>query len=123
MSFWWGQSPFDESIGKCLLCEIGKKKKVLTPLHKLLEQATSELLPAGQENLALNLEIADQIRGKKVNPKDAMRSLKARLGHKNPNVQLLTLSVSLCVPRHFLSPLSKPLVTCHIANLSIFCSW
>ncbi|CAM0138524.1 Vacuolar protein-sorting-associated protein 27 [Umbelopsis sp. WA50703] len=74
MSFWWGQSPFDESI----------------------EQATSELLPAGQENLALNLEIADQIRGKKVNAKEAMRSLKTRLSHKNPNVQLLTLSLVDC---------------------------
>ncbi|KAI9283641.1 hypothetical protein BC943DRAFT_361915 [Umbelopsis sp. AD052] len=76
MSFWWGQSPFDE----------------------IVERATSELLPAGQENLALNLEIADQIRGKKVNAKDAMRSLKARMAHKNPNVQLLTLGlVDSCV--------------------------
>ncbi|KAH8557095.1 hypothetical protein BGW37DRAFT_417244, partial [Umbelopsis sp. PMI_123] len=76
MSFWWGQSPFDE----------------------LVERATSELLPAGQENLALNLEIADQIRGKKINAKEAMRSLKARMAHKNPNVQLLTLGlVDSCV--------------------------
>lgn len=60
----------------------------------LIEKATSELLPAGQVDLALHLEISDQIRSKKVNAKDAMKSLKQRLGHKNPNVILATLSVS-----------------------------
>ncbi|KAI8048481.1 hypothetical protein BDF21DRAFT_433495 [Thamnidium elegans] len=70
-TFWWGQSALDE----------------------LIEKATSELLPAGQVDLALHLEISDQIRSKKVNPKDAMKSLKQRLGHKNPNVILATLSL------------------------------
>ncbi|KAI8329387.1 hypothetical protein BC941DRAFT_443030 [Chlamydoabsidia padenii] len=72
MSLWWGTNPLDE----------------------LIEKATSEFIPVGQENLALHLEISDEIRSKKVNSKDAMRSLKRRLAHKNPNVVLSTLSLT-----------------------------
>ncbi|KAG0238178.1 hypothetical protein B0O80DRAFT_498023 [Mortierella sp. GBAus27b] len=85
MSSWlWGSSPFDE----------------------LVDKATSENLPAGSEDLALNLEICDQVRSKQVTPKDAIKALKRRIGHKNPNVQLLSLGLTdVCVKnggQHFL---------------------
>lgn len=64
---------------------------------ELVEKATSELLPAGQEDIALNLEVCDQVRAKQVPPRQAMQTIKKRLGHKNPNVVLLALGVS-CGP-------------------------
>ncbi|TFK28354.1 ubiquitin binding protein [Coprinopsis marcescibilis] len=67
-------------------------------LDDAIDKATSEMLPAGSEDIALNLEICDQIRSKSAPAKDAMKALKRRLNHKNPNVQLLALSLTdVCV--------------------------
>lgn len=63
------------------------------PFDTLVDEATSELIPNAQEDLVKNFEICDSIRGRAIPPSTALKSIKRRLLHYNPNVQLLALKL------------------------------
>ena len=65
--------------------------------HELVEKATSPLIPSGHEDIYLYFEISDHIRAKDVTPEFAIKELKRRLSHTNPNIQLFGLSVCCVV--------------------------
>eukprot|EP00039_Didymoeca_costata_P018854 m.335262 g.335262 ORF g.335262 m.335262 type:complete len:780 (-) comp17556_c0_seq1:44-2383(-) len=58
---------------------------------RLLDQATDEGLL--EPDLNINLQIVDAIRANEISGKEAMKLIKKKLVHKNPNVILMTLSV------------------------------
>ncbi|CED83781.1 Membrane trafficking and cell signaling protein HRS, contains VHS and FYVE domains [Phaffia rhodozyma] len=65
-----------------------------SPFDILVDKATSPSIPIGTQDIVTNLEIADEIRAKTIQPKQAVASLKRKLGDKNPNVQMLALKLT-----------------------------
>lgn len=94
-----------------------------SPIEQQIETATSEDIPTNEQNLALNLEICDEIRSKRAPAKDAVRALRRRLYNRNPNVQVLALHLlDLCVKNggsHFLEEVAtKDFMDAYVAQIT-----
>lgn len=82
------------------------------PIDDKVAEATSEMIPNGEIDLTVALEISDLIRSKQTLPKDAMRSLKKRFtATYNPNVQKSCLKlIDFCIKNggeHFVVEMSS----------------
>ncbi|KAJ3105721.1 Vacuolar protein-sorting-associated protein 27 [Phlyctochytrium planicorne] len=64
------------------------------PFDDVVEKATSENNLVGHEDIVANLDIADMIKSKQVASKVAIQTLKRRINHKNPNVQMQALKLT-----------------------------
>lgn len=97
MTSWFGSSNsnLDDQVEKATSSSLF----VFPELRRYFPLLSDQYLTPGySEDIALNLEISDIIRSKTVQPKEAMRSLKRRIGNINPNVQLAALTVSTDAP-------------------------
>lgn len=64
------------------------------PAEAPINAATDAALPYNTPDLPAYLEIADKIKSGQLSPTDAVKALKKRLTHSNPNVVLLTLHLT-----------------------------
>ncbi|TGJ77116.1 hypothetical protein E0Z10_g10763 [Xylaria hypoxylon] len=107
MGGWWSSSAnsaLDEQIDKATGSSLYERP--LPDSTPLVSRYMTNSFSSRSEDIPLNLEISDVIRSKTVQPKEAMRSLKRRIGNKNPNTQLSALNLTdTCVKNggsHFL---------------------
>lgn len=81
----------------------------MAPFHKLLDKVTGEgLLDTDWDG---NLRCVDLVRQKDVTPKDAIKSIKKRMVHKNPNVALHALVLLEMVVKNCGQPIHKEVAT------------
>lgn len=95
MGGWWSSSAnsaLDEQIGKATGSSLYESSPLAGDVPLALPYMAKPA-PPRSEDIPLNLEISDVIRSKTVQPKEAMRSLKRRIGNRNPNTQLSALNV------------------------------
>jgi growth factor-regulated tyrosine kinase substrate len=91
------------------------------PFYDMLERATSENIPGAEEDIVLNLDIADLIKSKKIKADEAVNAMKKKLDNSNPNVQLLTIKLLDCCIKnsgnHFLAKVSQKEIVDSMATI------